>query len=127
MDVFVKAKELGELIAVSQEMIDLKKAEVEMENDEKAKQIMNEYKLLQIELVKATKEKKDIELINDIKEKLLLKQEDLNSYDKTKAYLESKLKFDKLMKDINNVIVYSITGEEPCSPSKCSSCSGGCK
>lgn len=127
MDITAKAKELGKMIGGSQEMNNLKKAEADIAADEKAASLLNDYKLLQIEMVRATKENKSSDIIDDIKVRLLSKQEEINEYETTRFYLESKSKFDKLMKTINDVIIFAITGEDPCSPSKCSSCGGGCK
>lgn len=127
MDIITKAKELGESIASSKEMENLKNSEIELEKDRKAKELLNDYKLLQMELVRATKEKREKEIIDSIRLRLMSKQDELNDYDVTKNYLSAKATFDKLMKTVNDVIVFSISGEEPCSPKKCGSCGGGCK
>lgn len=126
MDVILKAKELGEGIADSKEMKRLKESDANLQNDTKAISLMSEYKQLQIELVRASKEKKDAGTIDGIKEKLLNKQQQLYDFEITNEYLEAKSQFDNFMKKINDVISFAITGEEQCSPSKCGSC-GGCK
>ncbi|MCX8130662.1 MAG: YlbF family regulator [Clostridia bacterium] len=127
MDVIAKARELGQLIAESPEMNRLSRAEESIERDDTAKRLLEDYKLLQIELVRATKEGRDKDIVDSIKQRLMDKQKEVNEYEVTKNYLESKSDFDKMMKDINNVIIHTITGEEPCSPNKCGSCGGGCK
>lgn len=127
MDVIDKAKELGAMIAASGEMQSLKKAEAEVESDQKAKTLFNDYKLLQLEVMKANREKRSQDIIDSIKERLAEKQKEINEYPVTMNYMEAKNKFDSFMKEINNVIIFCITGEEPCSPSKCGSCGGGCK
>ncbi len=127
MDIIEKAKELGTMIANSPEMEKLTRAEEMMESDQKAKALLNDYKLLQIETVKATKENREKSVIESIKERLLAKQEEINKYEVTVNFIEAKNNFDALMKTINDVIVHSITGEEPCSSDKCKSCGGGCK
>ncbi len=126
MDIINKAKELGYMIGESQQMLRLQNAEAAMESDEKAKQLMREYKQVQIALVRATKEKQELETIEELRQKLMGKQEEINSYSITNEYLEAKSNFDSFMKTINDVIIFSITGEEPCSPNKCGSCGGGC-
>ena len=123
MDVLVKAKELGQMIGDSQELNRLKKSEVALESDERGMGLMEDYRLLQIELVKATREKKGEVQIGEIRDMLMSKQTELNTYPITLEYLEAKNNFDGLMKNINDIITFAITGEE-CSPSKCSSCSG---
>ncbi|MCR4434356.1 MAG: YlbF family regulator [Clostridiales bacterium] len=126
MDIIQKAKELGQMIGDSEEMLNLKESEAEIEQDDRARTLMNDYKLLQVELVKATREKRDSAIIEEIKGRLVSKQEEINHYDVTARYLTAKKIFDGFMKEINDVIIYSITGEEPCSSGKCSSCGGGC-
>ena len=123
MDILDKASELGHMIAESAEMIRLKDSEVALESDARARELMDDYKQLQIELVKASREKEPAEELDSIKERLIEKQRDLNEYGKTNEYLEAKSSFDRFMGNINNVITFAITGEE-CSPSKCGSCKG---
>lgn len=126
MDIINKAKELGHMIGESQQMLRLQNAEAAMEADEKAKELMREYKQVQIALVRATKEKQEPETIEELRQKLMDKQKEINTYSITNEYLEAKSNFDSFMKTINDVIIFSITGEEPCSPNKCGSCGGGC-
>ena len=126
MDIILKAKELGTMIGSSDEMDRYKKAEAAVENDDRAKTLLNDYKLLQVEVVKATKENREKSIVESLKERLILKQEEINVYEITKEFLEAKSKFDGFMKQINDVIIFGITGEEPCSSGKCGSCSG-CK
>ena len=126
MDIIEKAKELGEAIADSKEMERLKTSDAKLQGDTKAMSLMKEYKQLQIELVRASKEKRDTETIDDIKEMLLKKQQQLYDYEITNEYLEAKSEFDKFMNKINDVISFAITGEEQCAPGKCGSC-GGCR
>lgn len=126
MDILDMAKELGTMIGNSKEMTRFKESEARMEGDDKAQTLMEEYRQLQVELVKVTKAQKDPAEVESVKEKLLLKQEELNTYPITGSYLEARSEFDRLMKNVNDVILFGMTGEEPCSPSKCGSC-GGCK
>lgn len=126
MDAIIKAKELGEAIAESEAMKRLKISDAELQGDPAAMTLMKEYKQLQVELVRATKEKRGEEAIDYVKELLLKKQQQLYENKITNEYLEAKSEFDKLMKNVNDVITFAITGEEQCSPDKCGSC-GGCK
>jgi cell fate (sporulation/competence/biofilm development) regulator YlbF (YheA/YmcA/DUF963 family) len=126
MDIIEKAKELGNMIKESNQMADLKNSEAKMMQDEKARTILNDLYLLQDEMAKAMQEGKDREVLESIQQKFISKQNDMRNYDITKNYLEDKSKFDSLMKQINDVIVYSMTGEEPCSSHDCGSCGGSC-
>ena len=123
MDVMEKARELGGAIGDSDEMQRLKKAETALESDEHGMALMEDYRLLQIELVKATREKKGEVQITEVRDMLISKQTEINTYPITFEFLEAKKAFDSLMKNINDVITFAITGEM-CSPSNCSSCSG---
>lgn len=125
MDVLIKARELGEILGDSAEMQRLKKAEAILEGDDRGMGLMEDYRLLQIELVKATREKKGEVQIGEVKDMLMAKQTEINNYPITIEYLEAKNEFDSLMKNINDIITFAITGET-CSPSNCSSCGGGC-
>lgn len=126
MDILDTAKELGIILGNSKEIIALKDSEAALQADDRAKTLMNDYKQLQIEMVKATKANKSEAELEEIKEMLLLKQEEINNYQVTNNYLGAKTAFDQLLKKVNDVILFGMTGEEPCSPSKCGSC-GGCK
>ena len=125
MDIIEKAKELGTMIADSAQMNRYKDAEQALEQDDRAKDMLNEYKNLQSEVVKTLREDTEENIINSMREKLRLKMEDMNNYHITKEYFEAKSSFDRFIKTVNNVIMYSITGEEPCSSHGCGSC-GGC-
>ncbi|NJD03909.1 MAG: YlbF family regulator [Ruminiclostridium sp.] len=126
MDIIIRARELGEAIANSKEMKRLKASDANLQTDTGAASLMKEYKQLQIELVRASKGKKDAKIIDEIKEMLIKKQQELYEYEITNEYLEAKSEFDKFMKNINDVISYAITGEVQCSSGGCGSCSG-CK
>ncbi len=124
-EVLIKARELGETLSVSKEYQRLKNAEAVLENDDHGMALMEDHRLLQIELIKATRESSEEVRINDIRDLLMTKQSDIDSYQPTHEYIEAKNEFDALMKNVNDVITFAITGEA-CTPDKCSSCGGGC-
>ncbi len=125
MDVLIKAKELGELLADSAMIKRLKNAEMALENDEKGMMLLEDQRQLQLVLIKATREKSVEVELKDIRDMLLDKQKEIDEYPLTHEYLEAKDEFDGLMKNINDIIAFAVTGQE-CSPSNCSSCGGGC-
>lgn len=127
MDITEKARELGLMLANSQQMELYKNSEAAMQADEKSTKLMSEYKQLQIDMVKHTREGAETELIEETKQKLLSKQQEINEYDITYNFLSSKANLEALMKKVNDIIVFSITGEPTCSEDHCSSCGGGCK
>lgn len=125
MDIVSKAKELGDLIALSKEMGELKRAEQLLEADGRAKGLLEDYNALQMEMVKAVREGRDSTAIREAQKRLFDKREEIDGYEITAGYLKAKTEFDGLMKTVNDVLVFTVTGEEPCSPNRCGSC-GGC-
>lgn len=127
MDITEKARELGLMMADSDEMKAYTSSEAAMKSDDKSNQLMKEYKQLQIEMVKVTRDKASNEIIDEVRIKLLEKQQEINDYEITKNYLVSKANLEALMKKVNDILVFSITGESGCTDDKCKSCGGGCK
>ncbi len=127
MDITEKARELGLMLAESKEMKAYTNSEATMKSDEKSTQLMKEYKQLQIEMVKVTRDKASTEIIDNVRVKLLEKQQEINDYDVTNNYLVSKSNLEALMKKVNDIIVFSISGETGCTDDKCKTCGGGCK
>jgi len=124
----MKAKELGDMIAESREMAELKQAEAELESDDTAKQLLEDLNLLRMELTRAIKEGKPEGTIEEINNMVKLKQQDVMSYRVTRNFLAAKNAFDNLIKRLNDIMLFAITGEEKgsCSSHGCDSCSG-CK
>ncbi len=127
MEITEKARELGLMLANSKEMETYKNAESAMHSDEKSSKLMSEYKQLQVEMVKCTREGAEAEVIEEAKQKLLAKQQEINEYEITYNFLISKSNVEALMKKVNDIIVFTISGEPTCSEDKCSSCGGGCR
>ncbi|TYQ18216.1 UNVERIFIED_CONTAM: cell fate (sporulation/competence/biofilm development) regulator YmcA (YheA/YmcA/DUF963 family) [Acetivibrio alkalicellulosi] len=126
MDILTKAKELGTMISMSEQMNSFKKWEASLERDHKARAILHEYKALQTEMVRAAHDDMEKPVLDQIKEQLSVKYDEINSCEITRNYLESKDKLDSLIKKINDVLIYSITGDEAGSNHNCSSCASGC-
>jgi len=126
MDIISKAKELGNMIGSSEEMINYKKWEDSLARDHKARVILKEYQEIQSEMVMAVHQNSEKDKLDELKKKLLKKYDEVNECDITRNYIEAKEKLDMLIKRVNDVLIYSITGEEPCSSNGCSSCAGGC-
>ncbi len=127
MDITEKARELGLMLANSKEMELYKNTEAAMQSDSKSTNLMNEYRQLQIEMVKRSKENAAAEVIEETKQKLLQKQNEINEYPTTLEFLTAKSNLEALMKKVNDIIVFSITGEPTCTDDKCQTCGGGCK
>ena len=124
----MKAKELGDMIADSREMAELKEAEAEFESDERAKQLLEDLNFLKAELSLALREGRPETTIEEISTMVKLKQQDVMNYRITRNFLTAKAAFDNLVNRLNDIILFTITGDEKgsCSSHDCGSCSG-CK
>lgn len=127
-EIFEKARELGEAIIESEEYKQLKKAELEQEQDEEALNLLKEYSTVRTTLA-AEIQKGDVseERIAAIREELETAYEKMTTNDKITAYINAQRTFQAVIDQMNNILSFHITGKMPggCSGS-CSSCGGGC-
>lgn len=127
-EIFEKARELGEAIIESEEYKQLKKAELEQEQDEEALNLLKEYSQVRSELA-AEIQKGDVseERIATIREELETAYEKMTTNDRITAYINAQRTFQAVIDQMNNILSFHITGQMPggCSGS-CSTCGGGC-
>ena len=123
MNIYDKAKELGEMIANSKELSDYKTAEDTIRNDDTSGMILTELDNLQNELMNAYDNKLEESEIEKIKENINNKLKIAKATSKLNNYFETSSKFSSMMKAINNIISFAITGEENCTSGGCNSCS----
>ena len=95
-EILVKARELGEMLVASQELSRLKKAEAILENDDRGMALLEDQRLLQIELIKASRENNSEVKIEDITNLLMEKQNEINAYPNTIEYIEAKISLMRL-------------------------------
>lgn len=124
MDIFEKTRELGELIRSSKEMEEVKKAEAVQEADEEAQTLLKEYNLARMNLVR------DMQAGKITHDEAVAKNTEI--FEATIAnnaviadYIEKKKQFDGMINEVNQILNYYITGQEPGCTHDCSSC-GGC-
>ncbi len=126
-EIFEKARELGEAIIESEEYKELKKAELEQENDEEAMALLKEYSELRTALAQEI-QKGDVteEEMASIRERLEEAYEKVTTNDHITAYINAQRTFQAIIDQMNNILSFHITGKMPggCS-GNCSSC-GGC-
>lgn len=124
MTLIEKVHELGEMIKECPEMQQLKRCEEAQEADEAAQELLKEFNLKRMNLVrdmqseKITREeaaKKNSEAFAE----MLEKSATIN------AYVEAKKDFDAVVQEVNGILNYYITGQEPGCTHDCSTC-GGC-
>ena len=124
MDIFEKTRELGEMIQNSEEMKAAKAAEAAQAADETAQTLMQEFNLKRINLArdmqngKITREDA-IKQNNEAFEELCAKNESI------KNFVDAKAKLDAVVNQVNQILNFYITGQDPNCTHDCSSC-GGC-
>ena len=119
-----KAHELGKMIEDSAEMKALKAAEAAQEADETAQTLLQEFNLKRMNLARdmqagKIKQPEAVKLNNDAFDEMLEKSETI------KAYVEAKKAFDEKINEINGILNFYITGQQPGCTHDCSTC-GGC-
>ncbi|MGN1097774.1 MAG: YlbF family regulator [Clostridia bacterium] len=127
MEIFDKARELGEAIVNSDEYKALKLAEAKQEQDEEAMKLLQEYsairKTLGEEINKGDVSEERMEEIRNAVEEAY---EKVTSNDIIADYINAQRAFQAIIDQMNTILSYHITGQLPggCSGS-CGSC-GGC-
>jgi len=116
-------RELGNAIRESAQMDYLSKSEEALQNDTKGRQLMDDYTRLHKQLMEASKQNKEKEYLEDLHKMLANLQIELEGYEITRDYLDASNSFNKLITNVNQVLVASIRGDSGCSSD---GCSGGC-
>ena len=125
MNITEKAHELGKMIKESPEMAAMDKAEEIQKNDEDAQALLQEFNLKRMNLARDMQAGK-IEQAEAIQKNNAAFSEMVEKSKTIRDYVEAKKAFDKLVQDINGIINYYITGQEPGCTHNCSTC-GGCR
>ncbi len=125
MNITEKAHELGKMIKESPEMAAMDKAEELQKNDEDAQALLQEFNLKRMNLARDMQAGK-IEQAEAIQKNNAAFSEMVEKSKTIRDYVEAKKAFDKLVQDINGIINYYITGQEPGCTHNCSTC-GGCR
>ncbi len=124
MTILEQAHELGKMIKECPEMQEMKVAEAAQQADEQAQQLLKEFNLKRMNLARDMQEQKisreeAVKANNDAFAELVEKS------DVIKNYVEAKKSFDAVIQEINGILNFYITGQEPGCTHDCSSC-GGC-
>ena len=125
MDYVEAASALGEAIKDSAEFTAWQEAELALMQDEKAQELMNDFKDLQMKLVHGSRDDMDKDELEKIRDTLMEKQRELNEYEITKNYFDGKKGFETMMRTINDIIQHFITGDSGGCGGSCETC-GGC-
>lgn len=123
-EIFEKTRELGELIQQSEEMKNVKNAEILQENDSKAQELLKEFNMQRMNLAR------DMQNGKISREDAITKNNEafdslLEKSDVIKKYIDAKKDFDSLVNQVNQILNFYITGQDPNCTHDCSTC-GGC-
>jgi len=127
MDILEKAKELGQMLAASVENKRVIHAEIAQANDKEAQKLLKRYNDKRREIdQKMRAEQPSQEMLEEYRDELQKEFNLLLENKNIKEYIEAKKEFDKLVRSVNDVLNFYITGKEQsgCSPGACGSCSG---
>ncbi|HIU49211.1 MAG TPA: YlbF family regulator [Candidatus Avimonoglobus intestinipullorum] len=124
MTILEKAHELGAMIQESPEMAAMKQAEEAQAADETAQTLLQEFNLKRMNLARdmqagKIEQKEAVKLNNDAFDAMVEKSAVI------KNYIEAKKAFDARINEINGILNFYITGQEPGCTHDCSTC-GGC-
>ncbi len=124
MDVTQKARELGELIQSSEEMARVKKAEIAQEADDEAKELLKEFNMQRMNLARDM-QKGDISREDAVKKNNEAFDALIEKSETIKEYIDAKREFDAMVNQVNQILNFYITGQDPNCTHNCSTC-GGC-
>lgn len=123
MDIMEKTRELGEMIQSSAQMDNVKATEIAQNEDAEAQKLLQEFNLARMNLMRDMNEGKIT------KEEAIQKNnenfEKVGKNEKIAAYIQAKKEFDEMVNQINGILNYYITGQDPNCTHDCGSC-GGC-
>ena len=125
MNLTEKAHELGKMIKESPEMAAMDKAEELQQNDENAQTLLHEFNMKRMNLARDMQSGK-IQQAEAVAKNTAAFEEMVEKSETIKAYVEAKKAFDTMVQEINGIINYYITGQEPGCTHNCSTC-GGCR
>ena len=125
MNLTEKAHELGKMIKESPEMAAMDKAEELQQNDENAQTLLHEFNMKRMNLARDMQSGK-IQQSEAVAKNTAAFEEMVEKSETIKAYVEAKKAFDTMVQEINGIINYYITGQEPGCTHNCSTC-GGCR
>lgn len=130
MDIYEKARELGDLISESDELKKLRDAEETIINNQQALDIFNEFSSIRQEYANLMEGTDDQSKLEDVKTRLLAKNEEIMKNETTKNYIDSKTAVDNIFKSVTDILMKAVNGSDEesggCSTSDCSGCGGGC-
>jgi len=121
MSILEKAYELGQEIATSKELNNMKEAEQELMRDEVAQKIIQEFNEKQKNFM--TMQQQGLELTESQKADVKDMEQRMLEHPLIYRFFEAQQGFEKVLEEINNIISKAISGEQAsCSDDCCSGC-----
>lgn len=125
MSILEKAYELGQEIAASDELTNMKNAESLMMQNEEASKIIQEFNEKQKEYLMLQQQGQ--QLTDSQKKEVADMEKRMLDNPLIYSFFKAQQDFEKVLEEINNIIARSISGQpNSCSDDCCSSCGGGC-
>lgn len=128
MSVIEKAKELGLMLAESDEFTKMKKAEGNQQNDPDAQLLLAQYNTARTNLTaRAQNPNITPQEMNEIRNEMEQEYAKIEQNPSIVAYINAMSAFNDLMQGVNAAIMMYISPEEQgCGGGDCSGCGGGC-
>ena len=126
-EIIEKAKELGALLQSSEQIQRYNAAKAAYDQDEEVQKLAQEFNLHRMTMMSLSEaEDQDPERIAEIEERIKGVYEKIMASEKMIAMQQTAKAVEELMAQVNGVISFYVTGEEPTSCTHdCSTC-GGC-
>jgi cell fate (sporulation/competence/biofilm development) regulator YlbF (YheA/YmcA/DUF963 family) len=122
-DILEKARELGNMIAASEEIKALSICEKNLTMDSEAQLLLGKFNELQGKYHSAVSER-DFEAQQNLQNELMTAEDELHKNNNIAAYINAKNSFEGLLGEINQIISFAINGGDDGCSSGCGSCSG---
>ena len=121
-----KAKELGQAIIEDERFVAYKKAEIAQASDEELQTLLKSYEACRTTLIEANQNGASEEIIKNLSSELDEKYKALIGNKNMMDFMKARQEVEQLLAQVNGIIDFYVTGEEPHSCSgNCASC-GGC-
>ena len=126
-EIIEKTKELGKLIQESEQVKAFNLAKAAYDNDEEVQRMIQEFNLHKMSLMTLTQgEEQDQARIQEVEERIKAVYEKIMANEKMVQFQACSKAVQELLNQVNGVIGYYVTGEEPTDCTHdCSTC-GGC-
>lgn len=125
MGAIEKAKELGLAIQAEPCYENFMKIQAAYENDVELTGLMDSFEKVKAELIAENqKEEPDKVKMGALNETMRSFYNEIVENETMQQFQAAKGELESLMREVNGIINFYVTGEEPCSPDKCAGCSG---